>query len=164
MLENYFYQVCNLIYCHIQCTGWVCAGDRCRTWTTCCAWGLLYCLQKILLTPHAASLLFKIFQYTTLSQDLATMVHEQGDIVDSIESNIESTSVQVTTGAEQLRQVWLILFGCISHTCASVQASVYQNKARRKKIIVAVIGLVILGRNSDSVYKLFIFLPFQPSW
>ena len=33
------------------------------------------------------------------------MVHEQGDIVDSIESNIESTSVQVTTGTEQLRQV-----------------------------------------------------------
>ena len=41
----------------------------------------------------------------TLLQDLATMVHEQGDIVDSIESNIESTSVQVTTGTEQLRQV-----------------------------------------------------------
>ena len=33
----------------------------------------------------------------TLSQDLATMVQEQGDIVDSIVSNIESTSVQVTT-------------------------------------------------------------------
>ena len=41
----------------------------------------------------------------SLFKDLATMVHEQGDIVDSIESNIESTSVQVTTGTEQLRQV-----------------------------------------------------------
>ena len=29
------------------------------------------------------------------SQDLATMVHEQGEIVDSIEQNIESTTVQV---------------------------------------------------------------------
>ena len=30
-------------------------------------------------------------------QDLATMVHEQGEIVDSIEQNIESTTVQVST-------------------------------------------------------------------
>ena len=30
-------------------------------------------------------------------QDLATMVHEQGEIVDSIEQNIESTTVQVGT-------------------------------------------------------------------
>ena len=33
------------------------------------------------------------------------MVHEQGEVIDSIESNIESTAVQVTTGAEELRQV-----------------------------------------------------------
>ena len=30
-------------------------------------------------------------------QDLATMVHDQGEIVDSIEQNIESTTVQVWT-------------------------------------------------------------------
>merc|ERR1711872_497057 len=69
-----------------------------------------------------------ITDVNTIFKDLATMVHEQGDIVDSIESNIESTSVQVTTGTEQLRQ-----------------AAVYQNKARRKKIILALIGLVILA-------------------
>jgi len=69
-----------------------------------------------------------ITDVNTIFKDLATMVHEQGDIVDSIESNIESTSVQVTTGTEQLRQ-----------------ASVYQSKARRKKIILALIGLVILA-------------------
>ncbi len=39
------------------------------------------------------------------AQDLATMVHEQGDIVDSIESNIEAASVQVHQGTDQLRQV-----------------------------------------------------------
>ena len=33
------------------------------------------------------------------------MVHEQGDIVDSIESNIEAATVQVHEGADQLRQV-----------------------------------------------------------
>jgi len=56
------------------------------------------------------------------------MVHEQGEIVDSIEQNIESTTVQVTTGTEQLRQ-----------------AADYQSKARKKKIILAVLGLVILA-------------------
>ena len=33
------------------------------------------------------------------------MVHEQGDVVDSIESNIEAATVQVTDGNDQLRQV-----------------------------------------------------------
>ena len=33
------------------------------------------------------------------------MVHEQGEVIDSIESNIESTAVHVTTGTEELRQV-----------------------------------------------------------
>ena len=61
-------------------------------------------------------------------QELATIVHEQGEVIDSIESNIESTAVQVTTGTEELRQ-----------------AAVYQNKARRKKIILAFVGLIILA-------------------
>merc|ERR1711864_59063 len=69
-----------------------------------------------------------IVDVNTIFKDLATWVHEQGDIVDSIESNIESTTVQVTAGTEQLRQ-----------------AHDYQNKARRKKIILTVVGLVILG-------------------
>ena len=38
-------------------------------------------------------------------KDLATLVHDQGEIIDSIESNIESTAVHVETGAEQLTQV-----------------------------------------------------------
>ena len=33
----------------------------------------------------------------TLLQDLASVLHEQGDIVDSIVSNIETTSVMVAT-------------------------------------------------------------------
>lgn len=69
-----------------------------------------------------------IMDVNTIFKDLATMVHEQGDIVDSIESNIESTAVQVETGTEQLRQ-----------------AQTYQNKARKKKIILAIIGVVILA-------------------
>ena len=60
MLDNYLYQVCNLIYYHIQCTGWVCAGGRYRTWITCCAWGLLCCFQKIQYVRPTASLLNNI--------------------------------------------------------------------------------------------------------
>ena len=37
------------------------------------------------------------------------MVHEQGEVIDSIESNIESTTVQVSSGTDQLRQVSGIL-------------------------------------------------------
>ena len=33
------------------------------------------------------------------------MVHEQGDVIDSIESNIEAATVQVSDGNDQLRQV-----------------------------------------------------------
>ena len=55
MLENYFYQVCNLIYSHIQCTGCVYAGGRHRTWITCCSGGLLYCFQKIQYVRPTAS-------------------------------------------------------------------------------------------------------------
>jgi len=69
-----------------------------------------------------------IVDVNTIFKDLATMVHEQGEIVDSIEQNIESTTVQVTSGTEQLRQ-----------------AADYQNKARKKKIILAVLGIIILS-------------------
>ncbi len=40
----------------------------------------------------------------TIFKDLATMVHEQGEFVDSIEANVESTQVRVSEGTEQLRQ------------------------------------------------------------
>ena len=67
-VDNYFHQVCNLIYCHIQSTDCLYAGDRIRTWITCCSWGLLYCLQKILLVRPAASLWFSnLFKWTLRS-------------------------------------------------------------------------------------------------
>jgi len=60
-------------------------------------------------------------------KDLAAMVHDQGGLIDSIEANVETASIHVEEGAEQLRQ-----------------AERYQNKARRKKMILALIGLIIL--------------------
>ena len=32
------------------------------------------------------------------------MVHDQGEVIDSIEANVESTQVRVQEGTEQLRQ------------------------------------------------------------
>ena len=40
----------------------------------------------------------------TIFKDLATMVHEQGETIDSIEGNVESASIQVHEGTDQLRQ------------------------------------------------------------
>ncbi|CAH1169506.1 unnamed protein product [Phaedon cochleariae] len=60
-------------------------------------------------------------------KELGALVHEQGETIDSIEANVESTSDFVGRGAHQLRE-----------------ASVYKNKVRRKKLIFAIIGAVIL--------------------
>lgn len=54
-------------------------------------------------------------------------MHEQGEIVDSIEASVEHTSNFVSQGAQQLRE-----------------ASSYKNKIRRKKLILAIIGALIL--------------------
>jgi len=55
------------------------------------------------------------------------MVHEQGEIVDSIEANVESTTVRVHEGTDQLRQ-----------------AELYKNKARKKKVVLSIVGVTIL--------------------
>merc|ERR1711997_1267239 len=68
-----------------------------------------------------------IVDVNTIFKDLATMVHEQGEIVDSIEANVESTTVRVHEGTDQLRQ-----------------AELYKNKARKKKVILSIVGVTIL--------------------
>jgi len=60
-------------------------------------------------------------------KDLAAMVHDQGEMVDSIEANVESASIRVNEGTDQLRM-----------------AETYQNKARRKKVCLAATGLIVL--------------------
>lgn len=69
-----------------------------------------------------------ILDVNTIFKDLATLVHDQGEMVDSIEANVESTQVRVSEGTEQLRQ-----------------AETYKNKARKKKFILAIIGIIILA-------------------
>lgn len=55
------------------------------------------------------------------------MVHEQGETIDSIEASVEHTSTFVSQGAQQLRE-----------------AGTLKNKVRRKKLLLAGIGALIL--------------------
>lgn len=43
-----------------------------------------------------------IVEVNQIFKDLATLVHDQGEIIDSIEANIESTNIQIHEGNEQL--------------------------------------------------------------
>uniref|UniRef100_A0A6Q2YR57 Syntaxin-7 n=1 Tax=Esox lucius TaxID=8010 RepID=A0A6Q2YR57_ESOLU len=60
-------------------------------------------------------------------KDLAMMVHEQGDMIDSIEANVETADIHVQNATQQL-----------------AQAADYQRKSR-KKICILVVVLVILA-------------------
>jgi len=60
-------------------------------------------------------------------KDLGMLVHEQGEIVDSIESSVENAVVHVEQGKDQL-----------------LKAKEYKNKTRRKKFICLVIVVVVV--------------------
>lgn len=60
-------------------------------------------------------------------KELGALVHEQGEVIDSIEANVERTTDFVGQGAQQLRE-----------------AGTYKNKVRRKKLILAGIAAIIL--------------------
>ncbi|KAF4521367.1 hypothetical protein B566_EDAN006956 [Ephemera danica] len=65
-------------------------------------------------------------------KDLGAMVHEQGEVIDSIEAHVEKTEIFVAEGAQQVRQ-----------------ASHFQSKARMKKFILfsclAVVLIVVIS-------------------
>lgn len=61
-------------------------------------------------------------------KDLGMLVHEQGDMLDSIEANVETAQIQVYEGNKQL-----------------ASASTYQSKARRKKCICVIILFVVIA-------------------
>lgn len=43
-----------------------------------------------------------IVEVNQIFKDLASIVHDQGEVIDSIEANIESTNIQIHEGNEQL--------------------------------------------------------------
>ncbi|XP_065830404.1 syntaxin-1A-like [Oscarella lobularis] len=63
-----------------------------------------------------------------LFMDMATMVQEQGELIDNIEANVDSAAGHVTEAKQATRK-----------------AAVYQKKARRKKVLCAILCLVLLG-------------------
>ncbi|KAJ7373857.1 t-SNARE domain-containing protein 1 [Desmophyllum pertusum] len=69
-----------------------------------------------------------ILDINEIFRDLATMVYEQGEIVDSIEANVERAQTNVEGANVQLSK-----------------ASLYQKKARTKMCILLVIILVVAG-------------------
>jgi len=68
-----------------------------------------------------------IMDINKIFKDLSLLVHEQGDVVDSIESNMESSSLNVSRGLDELRQ-----------------ARDYQAKVRRRKLCIGIIVVVII--------------------
>lgn len=72
-----------------------------------------------------------ILDVNQIFKDLAVMIHDQGDMIDSIEANVESAEVHVERASEQLQR-----------------ASYYQSKSRKKiciLILVLSIAAIILG-------------------
>uniref|UniRef100_UPI00398F858F syntaxin-7 n=1 Tax=Pristiophorus japonicus TaxID=55135 RepID=UPI00398F858F len=68
-----------------------------------------------------------ILDINEIFKDLGMMIHEQGDLVDSIEANVETAEVHVQQGSQQLSR-----------------AAEYQRKSR-KKIFILIVVLVILA-------------------
>ena len=66
-----------------------------------------------------------IMDVNQIFKDLGMLVHEQGEMIDSIEANVESSAVHVEQGRDQL-----------------YKAKEYQKKSRRKKCIL--LGVIIL--------------------
>ena len=99
-VDNYSHQVCNLIYCHLQCTGWVCAGVGGRTWTTCCAWGLLCCFQKIQYVRPTASLWFSKFNTSTNLKEFKQLLGQCSPLR-SIQNSIQTV---YSTGCTHINQ------------------------------------------------------------
>ena len=98
----------------------------------------------------------------TIFKDLATMVHDQGETIDSIEENVGAAAITVHDGTDQLRQaerykvrfplklaVNLVQFSFFfSYSLFSIFRKYllrFQSKARKKKVCLAVTGIVILA-------------------
>ncbi|XP_007437068.1 syntaxin-7 isoform X2 [Python bivittatus] len=71
-----------------------------------------------------------ILDINEIFKDLGMMIHEQGDVIDSIEANVETAEVHVQQANQQLSR-----------------ASAYQSKSRKKiciLILILAIGLTVL--------------------
>uniref|UniRef100_A0A8C7CPU8 Syntaxin-12 n=1 Tax=Oncorhynchus kisutch TaxID=8019 RepID=A0A8C7CPU8_ONCKI len=68
-----------------------------------------------------------ILDVNQIFKDLAVMIHDQGEMIDSIEANVESAEVHVDRGTEKLQR-----------------AAYFQQKSRKKMCILAVVLSIVL--------------------
>lgn len=61
-------------------------------------------------------------------KELGALVHEQGEVIDSIEASVETTENYVSQGLQQV-----------------IQAGSYKNTVRKRKVCLAVVGAVVLA-------------------
>ncbi|XP_026128263.1 syntaxin-12 [Carassius auratus] len=69
-----------------------------------------------------------IMDVNQIFKDLAVMIHDQGDMIDSIEANVESAEVRVERGAEQLQQ-----------------AAYHRRKSRKRMCVLALILSLVVA-------------------
>lgn len=69
-----------------------------------------------------------ILDVNQIFKELGTMIHDQGAVVDSIESNVEMTAHTVEAGTQELRT-----------------AATYKNSLRKKKVYLSIIGIIVVS-------------------
>ncbi|XP_045542172.1 syntaxin-12 [Papilio machaon] len=77
---------------------------------------------------HIRQLENDILDVNQIFKELGTMIHDQGAVVDSIESSVECALDNVENGTQELRQ-----------------AANYKNKIRKKKVYLAIILIIIIS-------------------
>ncbi|KAJ7238753.1 t-SNARE [Mycena haematopus] len=101
--------------------------------------------QESLIQEEIREIESGIHELAEIFQDLGTLVHQQGGMLDNIESNISSVSADVSSGADELRT-----------------ASEYQRKAGRRAaclmVILVVVTAVVLLAKSRSQEFMCLFL------
>lgn len=58
-----------------------------------------------------------IMDVNQIFKDLAAMVHDQGDMVESIEANVEESSTRITEGTQQLLEAerWQVIIEAMNN-------------------------------------------------
>nr|BAM19721.1 syntaxin 7 [Papilio xuthus] len=77
---------------------------------------------------HIRQLENDIMDVNQIFKELGTMIHDQGAVVDSIESSVECALDNVENGTQELRQ-----------------AANYKNKIRKKKVYLAIILIIVIS-------------------
>lgn len=78
-----------------------------------------------------------IVDVNMIFKDLAVMVHDQGEIIDSIESNVEAVQIRVTEANTHLEAAkkHQVSFQLINAQLCNIEFFCFKQKARKRKFI-----------------------------